>query len=307
MAEFRDDVDLDASQVEDVRGRGGGMMSRVPGGGGGIAVGGGTIGIIVTVLALLLGGGNPFGGGSGSPFGSLVGQEVGTAAPAGSSLAERCRTGADANQQEDCKMLGYINSIQKYWDAEFRRRGSRYQFANTVFFNQPRQSGCGVADPSTGPFYCPVDQKVYVDLGFFDELRRRFGARGNDFARAYVLAHEYGHHIENLTGVLDNARSQRTGPQSEPVRVELMADCLAGVWAKAAVSSGEFRSLTEQDIAEALDAAAAVGDDRIQKTVQGRVTPEKFTHGSSAQRQKWFNTGFRLGNLDSCDTFSGPV
>jgi uncharacterized protein len=299
MAEFNEDVQLDPSQVRDRRGRGGAI--------GGIAAGGGGIGLIIMIVVALLGGGNPFdGGGSGQPggpFGGLSGQT----ADGTTTAIESCRTGADANTREDCRVLGYINSIQAFWTEEFARRGSRYSLAPTTFFTGVTQTGCGNASAQVGPFYCPLDRSVYIDLGFFDELRTKFGARGGPFAQAYVLAHEYGHHIQNLSGTLERSRDGDTGPQSAAVRVELQADCLAGVWAHHANATGYLTNLTENDINDSLDAAAAVGDDRIQSQIQGRVTPESWTHGSTAQRQRWFKTGYQSGDLDACDTFRGNV
>ncbi len=222
--------------------------------------GGGIIGLIVLVFSLLNGGG-----------GGTV-----PAAPAGSlksDLSATCRTGADANQRDDCRIVGVVNSVQAYWD----KAQPGYERASTVFFTGGTSTGCGSASSAVGPFYCPTDRKVYIDLGFYDELRNRFGAQGGPFAQAYVIAHEYGHHIENLRGVLDRGRSRETGPQSAGVRVELQADCLAGMWAKGAVDTGFIEDLTDVDIKDGLDAASAIGDDRIQEQAQGQVSPESWT------------------------------
>jgi uncharacterized protein len=298
MPDFRDEAKLDTSQVEDLRGR-----RRV--GKGGLAVGGGGIGLIVTLLIIFLGGNVTGGdGGLGGELGNLAGQSAGTPA-ANSQLDQECQTGADADESEDCRIVGYVNSIQSYWTDAFSGGGREYELARTRFFTDAVQTGCGSASSAMGPFYCPADRFVYIDLGFFDELRSRFGAQGGPFAQAYVIAHEYGHHVQNLLGVLDGPQDQ--GAESRAVRVELQADCLAGVWASNAVDTGFITQLTQADIADALDAAAAVGDDRIQEAVQGRVTPESWTHGSSEQRQRWFTTGYESGNPGSCDTFTGEV
>ena len=199
--------------------------------------------------------------------------------------------------------------MQSFWDEEFTRRGAQYSPARTNVFTGGVQTGCGQASSAVGPFYCPADRGVYVDLGFYEELQTRFGGQGGDFAEAYVLAHEYGHHIQNLTGQMQQVRTQQ-GPDSDAVRLELQADCYAGVWAYHAVSTpgpdGEplIVELTQQDIQEGLNAAQIVGDDWIQERFQGTVTPETWTHGSSEQRQRWFLQGYERGDLAACDTFS---
>ena len=217
-------------------------------------------------------------------------------------LSQECQTGADANEREDCRILAVINSVQTYWNRAFRG----YEPARTRFFDAPMQTGCGVGSPAIGPFYCPNDRYVYIDLGFFDQLQSQLGARGGPLAEAYILAHEYGHHVQNLTGVLRNA-DRDTGPQGGQVRVELQADCYAGLWVGNALDTGFIEELTRQDVAHALDAAAAVGDDRIQERTQGRVIPESWTHGSAEQRQSWFVRGIEGSGPQSCDTFKGRV
>jgi predicted metalloprotease len=297
---FRRGVDLDPSQIEDVRGRGGIGGLPVPG----VAVGGGGLGLVVLIGYLLLSA-LTGGGGLSGPLSNLDQQTV-SSQPPGQVLSD-CRTGADANSREDCAIVADVNSIQAYWTKQFAQSGRRYTPAKTVFFSGSIDTGCGTATSDVGPFYCPADKLVYIDLGFFDELTSRFGAKGGPLAEAYVLAHEYGHHVQDLLGTLDKVRRGSTGPQSASVRSELQADCYAGVWTSHAVQTGYIVDLTQQDIADALDAAAAVGDDRIQSETQGQVNPETWTHGSSAERQKWFQTGVRSGKPAACDTFSGSL
>ena len=291
---FRKNARLDPSQVEDHRGRG---RSSLPGGmpvtiGGG----GGLIGILLLLAFLYLTGGGGLG-----DLGSLEGQTLGPGTGS-SEIQQECRTGADANEREDCRVVAIVNSVQAYWQKTFRG----YEPARTRFFDGVIQTGCGPASPAVGPFYCPADRYVYIDLGFFDQLQSELGARGGPLAEAYILAHEYGHHVQSLTGVLQSA-DRDTGPQGGQVRIEVQADCYAGLWAGNALETGFVADITRRDVADALDAAAAVGDDRIQERAQGRVTPESWTHGSSEQRQSWFVRGIEGTGPQSCDTFRGRV
>jgi hypothetical protein len=283
--DFDDDSQLDASQVEDARGGGG-----FPGGG--LAIGGGAAGIVALIVAVLFGVNVGGGGGGGVPA---------PVQPSGN--LSQCRTGADADKSEDCRVVATVNSVQRYWKKEFADRGRTYTPARTQLFSQATETGCGHATSQVGPFYCPPDMKVYLDLTFFKELQQRFGAEGGPFAQAYVIGHEYGHHIQNLLGTSDKVKPGQTGATSGSVRLELQADCYSGVWAKNA--SG--LKLTAADIRQALSAAQAVGDDRIQERSQGRVNPDGFTHGTAAQRQKWFSTGYQTGDPNGCDTFSGGI
>jgi predicted metalloprotease len=283
---FRPGARLDPGQVQDQRG----------GGRRGLAVGGGATGVIVVLVLALLGVDVTGGGGGTDPF------SIGTGAPSGttSELSSTCRTGSDANQREDCRIVGVVNSVQSYWGEQI----DGYREAPTRFFSGQTSTGCGAATAAVGPFYCPVDQTVYIDLSFYGELRSRFGATGGPFAEAYVIAHEYGHHVQHLLGTDDRVGGDRQGARSGSVRLELQADCYAGVWAAHAVDTGFIEDLTAADISDGLDAAASVGDDRIQRRATGRVDPESWTHGSSAARQKWFQTGYRTGDAGRCNTFA---
>ena len=210
-----------------------------------------------------------------------------------------------SEDRERVKFVSFvINDVQKTWEAEFPKLGGTYQRATLVLFRDGTRSGCGFAESAMGPFYCPADRKVYLDLGFFDELRSRFGVPG-EFAVAYVIAHEFGHHVQTLLGIdekMRRAQAERPSLKNElSVRLELQADCLAGVWGHA---SGERNILEKGDVESGLAAAAAVGDDRLQKAATGRVTPETWTHGSSKERQAWFTRGFQTGQVGACDTFA---
>ena len=279
---------LDPGQITDRRGMGGR---------GGLALGGGGLGLVVLIVYVLLGG-NPgdLGGDLADP-GTVTG-------PGGTALATDCQTGQDANTRDDCRILGYVNSVQAYWAEFFTSSGETYEPVDTVLFTDATSTGCGPASAASGPFYCPTDRLVYLDLGFFDELRTQLGATGGSLAQGYVIAHEYGHHVQDLLGLLDTGGAS-TGAQGTSVRTELQADCYAGVWADHATSTGFLEPITDAQIADALDAAASVGDDRIQQETGGRVNPETWTHGSSAERQRWFTTGFQSGAPVACDTSGG--
>jgi predicted metalloprotease len=304
---FRKGARLDTSQIDDRRVDGGplGGLGGAPdlgdvigglgggrSGGRGKAIGGGSVlGLIVVVVVLLV----SRGGGSSSVAPQVAGDDT--------SIAKDCRTGDDANQRQDCRLVAVVNSVQEFW----ARRVQGYADASTVLFRGQTQSGCGPASSATGPFYCPADRNVYIDLDFYSDLNSRFGARGGPFAEAYVMAHEYGHHVQNLLGTEARVGNDREGPRSASVRLELQADCYAGVWAAHAVDTRVLESITNDDIADGLDAAAAVGDDRIQQATGGSIDRESWTHGSARQRQKWFTIGYRTGDPNRCDTFAADA
>ena len=308
-----------SDNVEDVRGsRGRGMPSGFPGGAtrrvrvpvGRSPVrssGGGLSGIIVLVilffvlrscgidpLQILAGGG----GLGGNPFEQVIPQQQTQQAPASSPR----------NDEQTQFIRTVLAETEDVWNRIFSEAGRSYPEPTLVLFEGQVRSACGFASAASGPFYCPADQKVYIDLNFFDELARRFQASG-DFAQAYVLAHEVGHHIQNLIGVLPRfnemrRRMSQAEQNAMSVRVELQADCFAGVWGHYTAQKG---LLERGDLEEALNAATQIGDDTIQRRTQGFVVPESFSHGTSEQRRTWFGRGFQTGQLDACDTFNGPV
>ncbi len=288
---FNPKARIDQSQIETRGGGGGGGGLPIPGGRGG------SIGIGTVILVILY---------------VVITQFTGSGAGGGdSTTTNECRTGADANASEACATDLFTNSVQDYWSRAYpQETNEQYQQITTVRFAGSTDSACGQASSQMGPFYCPNDRKVYLDTTFFDDmLQGQLGAKGGPFAIGYVIAHEYGHHIEDQLGILGRIRTQK-GPKSDAVRVELMADCLAGVWAKGAQetkdSQGQriIEELNQDDIKRAIDAAQAVGDDRIQKRTSGRVNTDSFTHGSAEQRVRWFNRGLAGGTIRGCDTFA---
>ncbi len=295
---FNDNVRLDTSQVR--TGGGGGAP-------GGLVVGGGIGGLILLVIAMIFGI-NP----SDLPTGGTSADQ-GQVQPAGEedgAAFARCEEGTLTNVDVECRVIGTVNSVQDFWTDELVRYKREWQPTDTVLYRGQTQSACGTASNRVGPFYCPVDRLVYIDAGFFDILEQQFGSSGGPLAQEYVVAHEYGHALQDQLGLLGRAQQDPQGPESGAVRVELMADCLAGVWAHHAATTenadGELlmQPLTDQDIRDALSAAAAVGDDRIQEATTGRVSPESWTHGSAEARQTWFLTGYESGDLNRCDTFA---
>jgi uncharacterized protein len=304
---YNDDASLDTSSVQDRRGGGGGML----GGGRGLAVGGGglgLLGVLAIVLFSVLGGGG--GSGTSSALSNVLGNLGQGQSADNTQLSAECKTGKDANAKLDCAVVADIDSIQAYWTGTLPSLGAKYVPASTIWFTSGTQTGCGSASSGMGPFYCPADKNVYIDLSFYDELQTKFGAQGGLFVDAYVLAHEYGHHVQDLLGITSKVKAGDSGPTSASVRLELQADCFAGTWANHATTvpdaSGKplISEITQDDINRALDTAGRIGDDFIQTNLgNGRVNQSQFTHGTSAQRQKWFTAGYRSGDPRVCNTF----
>jgi len=317
---FNDDAQLDTSRI----GTGGGGRGR---GGMVIGGGGGILGVIALILYLLMGG-NPDttsqsqpapqpqqtqgGGDLGRGGNALNPSRVGGAGQVNAgALATKCKTGADANRDDECRIIATENSLFDYWTKVYPasvKGNPPWQAPKTIVYSGQTQSACGTASNQVGPFYCPLDKSIYIDASFFQILQQRFGSSGGPLAQMYVVAHEYGHAVQDRLGVLDAAQQDPQGPASGGVRVELMADCLAGMWVKDASTTKDangttlLKPITQTQIKDALSAASAVGDDRIQKKTQGRVSPENFSHGTSEQRMRWFMNGYNSQNINSCNT-----
>jgi predicted metalloprotease len=277
--------DRQSENVEDRRG--------FPLGGRGLAAGG--IGTIVITLIALYFGFDP----------SLILNQVATAPPSAQQQAGPASRSPEENKLAEFSSV-VLADTEDVWGQVFRQNGSTYPNPRMVLYTGAIESACGFAQSAMGPFYCPNDQKVYLDLSFFNDLHTKYGASG-DFAQAYVIAHEVGHHVQNLMGILDKAHAAQEGASKEKanaiqVRVELQADCLAGVWANRADQTKHI--LESGDVEEALAAASGVGDDRLQQQSRGYAVPESFTHGSSAQRMRWFSVGAKSGDVSQCNTFS---
>ena len=261
----------------------------------GVKVGGiSGLGLVAIVVVSLLLGVDP----------TTVLQQVGQNLPSSTTIEESAQPAANDDMRNFVAVV--LAETEDVWNEQFNKTGRTYEEPKLVLFSGAVDSACGFAQSATGPFYCPADQKVYLDLAFFNELHSRFGASG-DFAQAYVIAHEIGHHVQTQLGIIQKvsqlqARSSTADKNKLNVMLELQADCLAGMWAHQAQTKRDI--LEEGDLEEAINAASAVGDDRIQKKTQGYVVPDSFTHGSSAQRVSWFKRGFEQSNFQACDTFN---
>lgn len=297
---FRGDAGFDTSTVS----RGGGGGGR----GGAIAVGGGGIVTLLLVIASMIFGVDLTGLAPGDPISPQSQQQQG-------EEVTGC-TGEDANDPANvtCRMEGGADSMSRFWTetAAAANPPVQYQDPTVQLFDRQVQTGCGGATSAVGPFYCPPDQRIYLDETFFADMRDRFGAEGGNLAELYVLAHEWGHHIQNLTGQLQNVQQGDTGPQSSAVRSELQADCYAGAWIAGASQVRDddggapvFIEPTREEIAQAMDAASTIGDDRLQEMSGGGSNPESWTHGSSEQRMRWLENGME-GGVGACDTWSAP-
>ncbi len=306
---FNDNANIGNSNVSSGGGRlGGGGLG---GGGlspGGMRMGGGIGGVILTIIVVVIYNFLPGGTDTANP--AAPNNQIAGDSQVQQQL-EACKTGADANRDDVCLIKGTVATVENFWKTYFpQATGKDYQGAVTTVYSGSTQSACGTASNQTGPFYCPLDKKVYIDASFFSELTRTYGADGGQLAKEYVVAHEYGHHIQDLLGALGRAQQDPKGAQSGSVRTELQADCYAGLWAHYATTTKDnngtpyLQDITPADIKSALSAASAVGDDRIQQKSSGRVNQDTWTHGSSAEREKWFTRGYQSGQINSCDTFN---
>ncbi len=280
----------------------GGNTARRRGPGRGVAVGGGVVGLGALVVLLF----NLF---TGQDISGLIGGGAPPAGQAGSTSEESaiadCETGADANARADCRLAAASLALDDYWQVNVQG----YRAPQLIIVDGSTPTACGTASNATGPFYCPPEETVYIDPTFFDVMRQQFGASADSLAQLYVLAHEYGHHVQQITGIMNQHPAGDSGPYSNGVRIELQADCFAGAWVGAMTEQVDengvpfLKGPTEQELRDAVNAAKTVGDDNIQRQSSGYVNPEAWTHGSSEQRQRWFATGYKFG-LDACDTFA---
>ncbi|GAB3868010.1 hypothetical protein GCM10028801_43240 [Nocardioides maradonensis] len=323
MVRFNPKARLDTSRMTEAGGGGGGG-GRMGGGGGlgGSGIGlphiGGGLGVVIAIVVILIK--LYAGGGVGGVVNTSLAQHGTTVRAAGSYSADyaQCKTGADANSSIPCALVAIENSLYDYWSKQpslaqkLSAEGARFQPEKSIvtFEGSVTTGGCGTATTDVGPFYCSGDKNIYLDEDFYNTVGQQLGIDPTGFVRAYVVAHEYGHHIQDLLGTISQVRTQK-GPDSDSVRLELQADCYAGMWSNAASSTKDsagvniFDEINQQDISDAIKAAGEVGDDYIQKRVGGQVDQSQFTHGSSAQRMAWFQAGYQdtSGNLDACNTF----
>ncbi len=311
---FNPKARIDTSRVSDGGGRSGGGGLGGRGGGaqipmpGGMKAGGGVAGIVIIVIILAV---NFLMNGQSPAIGGPLDTRQMVAEGADSGRYANCKTGEDAQNDTDCARVLVENSLRDYWAATLPDQADvDFVPATMETFTGAINTGCGQATSAVGPFYCPPDQRIYLDTTFFaDVLQQQLNGPSGDFVEPYVIGHEYGHHIQNLLGTMSRVKTQQ-GPRSDAVRLELQADCYAGMWVKSATSTqdatGEplILDLSDQDIKDAIAAASAVGDDKIQQQTQGQVTKETWTHGSAASRMKWFQTGYQQGSLRACDTWS---
>lgn len=288
---FNDNVQIDPGRVSDQRGGRGGLVA------------GGGVSILGLILALIFGPGVLEGGQDSS--------QQSTTSQSTTSDSAKCTTGAAANTDDGCRLIATTESLDEYWKAELPANGVRFVQPNMKMFSNRVSTACGNATSATGPFYCPADQTAYVDTSFYKEFTSQFGGSSGPLAQMYIIAHEYGHHVQNITGDLKASQYDPQGESSGAVRTELQADCYAGLWAGHAATTKDpdtgqtyLKPITDTQIKDALAAAASVGDDHIQSTSSGRVNPDAWTHGSSAQRQAWFMHGYKAQSMGQCDTFA---